>query len=164
MEAVDTYIPVPPRATELPFLMPIEDVFSITGRGTVATGRIERGIVNSSESVDIFNPKTVRATVGSLWHIPVIVDINIEEFITEAKENEFAIYALTGEAEQQFNAEFIDKSKKAPSVWIFGNEARGLPSLTSDPIKVSIPMKGYAESLNVASAAAIVLHSIGLSL
>jgi elongation factor Tu len=53
MEAVDTYIPVPPRATELPFLMPIEDVFSITGRGTVATGRIERGIVNSSESVDI---------------------------------------------------------------------------------------------------------------
>jgi len=92
------------------------------------------------------------------------VDINIEDFITEAKENKFAIYALTGEAEQQFSAEFIDKSKKAPSVWIFGNEARGLPSLTSDPIKVSIPMKGYAESLNVASAAAIVLHSIGLSL
>jgi len=121
-------------------------------------------VVFSSESVDIFNPKTVRATVGSLWHIPVIVDINIEDFITEAKENKFAIYALTGEAEQQFNAEFIDKSKRAPSVWIFGNEARGLPSLTSDPIKVSIPMKGYAESLNVASAAAIVLHSIGLSL
>jgi elongation factor Tu len=53
MNAVDSYIPVPPRATELPFLMPIEDVFSITGRGTVATGRIERGIVNSSEQVDI---------------------------------------------------------------------------------------------------------------
>jgi len=53
MDAVDSYIPVPPRATELPFLMPIEDVFSITGRGTVATGRIERGIINSSESVDI---------------------------------------------------------------------------------------------------------------
>jgi elongation factor Tu len=53
MAAVDSYIPVPPRATELPFLMPIEDVFSITGRGTVATGRIERGIINSSESVDI---------------------------------------------------------------------------------------------------------------
>jgi elongation factor Tu len=53
MDAVDTYIPVPPRATELPFLMPVEDVFSITGRGTVATGRIERGIVNSNETVDI---------------------------------------------------------------------------------------------------------------
>jgi elongation factor Tu len=53
MNAVDSYIPVPPRATELPFLMPIEDVFSITGRGTVATGRIERGVINSSEQVDI---------------------------------------------------------------------------------------------------------------
>ena len=53
MEAVDSYIPVPPRATELPFLMPVEDVFSITGRGTVATGRIERGIINSNEGVEI---------------------------------------------------------------------------------------------------------------
>ena len=53
MEAVDTYIPVPPRLTELPFLMPVEDVFSITGRGTVATGRIERGVINSSEGVEI---------------------------------------------------------------------------------------------------------------
>jgi elongation factor Tu len=53
MNAVDTYIPVPPRLTELPFLMPVEDVFSITGRGTVATGRIERGIINSSEGVEI---------------------------------------------------------------------------------------------------------------
>ncbi len=53
MEAVDTYIPVPPRLIELPFLMPIEDVFSITGRGTVATGRIERGVINSSEGVEI---------------------------------------------------------------------------------------------------------------
>ncbi len=43
MEAVDTYIPTPERDTEKPFLMPIEDVFSITGRGTVVTGRIERG-------------------------------------------------------------------------------------------------------------------------
>jgi elongation factor Tu len=53
MDAVDTYIPVPPRLTELPFLMPVEDVFSITGRGTVATGRIERGVVNSSDPVEI---------------------------------------------------------------------------------------------------------------
>jgi elongation factor Tu len=53
MAAVDAYIPVPPRLTELPFLMPVEDVFSITGRGTVATGRIERGIINSNETVDI---------------------------------------------------------------------------------------------------------------
>ncbi|GAB3640517.1 elongation factor Tu [Spirosoma arcticum] len=53
MQNVDDFIPLPPRQTELPFLMPVEDVFSITGRGTVATGRIERGIINSGEPVEI---------------------------------------------------------------------------------------------------------------
>lgn len=53
MAAVDTWIPVPPRLTDQPFLMPVEDVFSITGRGTVATGRIERGIINVGEPVEI---------------------------------------------------------------------------------------------------------------
>lgn len=53
MAAVDSFIPVPPRATDLPFLMPVEDVFSITGRGTVATGRIERGVINSNDPVEI---------------------------------------------------------------------------------------------------------------
>ncbi len=53
MEAVDTEIPEPVRAIDKPFLMPVEDVFSITGRGTVATGRIERGVINKGESVEI---------------------------------------------------------------------------------------------------------------
>ena len=53
MTAVDEWIPVPPRLTDQPFLMPVEDVFSITGRGTVATGRIERGVINVSEPVEI---------------------------------------------------------------------------------------------------------------
>ncbi|NOT63581.1 MAG: elongation factor Tu, partial [Acidobacteria bacterium] len=51
MEAVDTYIPTPERAIDKPFLMPVEDIFSISGRGTVATGRIERGIVKVGETV-----------------------------------------------------------------------------------------------------------------
>ena len=53
MDAVDNYVPTPERAVDKPFLMPIEDVFSITGRGTVATGRIERGIINVGNEVDI---------------------------------------------------------------------------------------------------------------
>jgi elongation factor Tu len=53
MEAVDTYIPLPPRPVDLPFLMSVEDVFSITGRGTVATGRIERGRIKVGEAVEI---------------------------------------------------------------------------------------------------------------
>ena len=53
MEAVDTEIPIPPRAKDKPFLMPVEDVFSITGRGTVATGRIETGTINTNDAVEI---------------------------------------------------------------------------------------------------------------
>ena len=53
MDAVDSWIPIPPRLVDQPFLMPVEDVFSITGRGTVATGRIERGVINSGEQVEI---------------------------------------------------------------------------------------------------------------
>src|SRR5207247_2878272 len=63
MAAVDSYIPVPPRAVDKPFLMPIEDIFSISGRGTVVTGRIERGIVKVGEEMEVvgFTPtfKTV---------------------------------------------------------------------------------------------------------
>ncbi len=53
MDAVDEYIPVPPRDVEKPFLMPVEDVFSITGRGTVATGRIETGVVHTGDEVEL---------------------------------------------------------------------------------------------------------------
>ena len=53
MEAVDSFIPEPKRAIDKPFLMPVEDVFSITGRGTVATGRIESGVINVSDNIDI---------------------------------------------------------------------------------------------------------------
>ena len=53
MDAVDSYIPTPERASDKPFLMPVEDVFSITGRGTVATGRVERGAVKVQDSVEI---------------------------------------------------------------------------------------------------------------
>jgi len=63
MAAVDEYIPQPVRATERPFLMPIEDVFSISGRGTVVTGRIERGIVNVGDEVEIVGIKNTVKTI-----------------------------------------------------------------------------------------------------
>jgi elongation factor Tu len=62
MDAVDTYIQLPPRDVDKPFLMPIEDVFTITGRGTVATGRIETGVINSGESVDILGMGDAKLT------------------------------------------------------------------------------------------------------
>jgi elongation factor Tu len=63
VETLDTYIPVPERAVDLPFLMPIEDVFSISGRGTVVTGRVERGIVKVGEEIEIIGIKaTIKTT------------------------------------------------------------------------------------------------------
>ena len=76
MTAVDEHIPLPPRITDKDFLMPVEDVFSITGRGTVATGRIERGIVNSGESVDILGmgAENLKSTVTGVEMFRKILD------------------------------------------------------------------------------------------
>jgi elongation factor Tu len=63
IEAVDSYIPVPPRETDKPFLMPVEDVFSITGRGTVGTGRVERGTIKVGEELERVGIKETRKTV-----------------------------------------------------------------------------------------------------
>ncbi len=63
MEAVDSYIPTPPRPVDKPFLMPIEDIFSITGRGTVVTGRVERGIVKVGEEIEIVGMADTRKSV-----------------------------------------------------------------------------------------------------
>jgi elongation factor Tu len=66
MQAVDEYIPTPERAIDKPFLMPVEDVFTISGRGTVATGRVERGIVNVGDSIEIvgFKPTATTTCTG----------------------------------------------------------------------------------------------------
>ena len=76
MEAVDSYIPLPPRPVDLPFLMSVEDVFSITGRGTVATGRIERGRVKTGEGVEIVGliEKPLTSTVTGVEMFRKILD------------------------------------------------------------------------------------------
>jgi len=71
MEAVDSYIPTPERKTDLPFLMPVEDVFSITGRGTVATGRVERGTLNVNDEVEL---------IGLVDEVRKIVVTGVEMF------------------------------------------------------------------------------------
>ncbi|PVH26182.1 MULTISPECIES: elongation factor Tu [Sphingobacterium] len=76
MDAVDNHIPIPPRLTDLPFLMPVEDVFSITGRGTVATGRIERGVINSGDPVEILGmgAEDLKSTVTGVEMFRKILD------------------------------------------------------------------------------------------
>ena len=63
LDAVDSFIPTPERAINLPFLMPVEDVFTITGRGTVATGRVERGKVKVNEEIEIVGLRDLKKTV-----------------------------------------------------------------------------------------------------
>jgi elongation factor Tu len=75
MDAVDSYIPQPERAIDKPFLMPVEDVFSISGRGTVATGRVERGIVKVGEEVEIVGMKaTAKTTVTGVEMFRKLLD------------------------------------------------------------------------------------------
>ena len=75
MEAVDTYIPAPERDTDKPFLMPVEDVFSITGRGTVATGRVEAGTVSVGDEVEVIGIKdTVKSTVTGVEMFRKLLD------------------------------------------------------------------------------------------
>ncbi len=76
MAAVDDYIPLPERLTDKDFLMPVEDVFSITGRGTVATGRIERGVINSGDPVDIIGmgAEDLKSTVTGVEMFRKILD------------------------------------------------------------------------------------------
>ena len=76
MEAVDNWIPLPERAVDKPFLMPIEDVFSITGRGTVATGRIETGVIHTGDAVDIIGmgAEKLKSTVTGVEMFRKILD------------------------------------------------------------------------------------------
>ena len=75
MDAVDSYIPTPERTVDLPFLMPIEDVFTITGRGTVVTGRVERGIIKVGEEVEIVGIKpTTKTTVTGVEMFRKLLD------------------------------------------------------------------------------------------
>ena len=76
MTAVDEFIPIPTRLTDKDFLMPVEDVFSITGRGTVATGRIERGVINSGDPVDIIGmgAEDLKSTITGVEMFRKILD------------------------------------------------------------------------------------------
>jgi elongation factor Tu len=76
MDAVDSYIPLPPREVDKPFLMPVEDVFTITGRGTVATGRIETGVINTGDEVEIIGmqEEKLKSTITGVEMFRKILD------------------------------------------------------------------------------------------
>jgi RNA methyltransferase, TrmH family len=118
-----------------------------------------QGVVLAGHSVDPHNDKTVRATVGSLFHLPIAVHPDPAAVVAAAREAGFRVLAADGAGEVDlFAAGDVLSGKVA---WLFGNEAWGLPAdlAALADHRVAIPILGRAESLNLATAAAVCLYA-----
>jgi TrmH family RNA methyltransferase len=118
-------------------------------------------VVFTDASVDVYNPKAVRASAGSLFHLPVAVGVPVERAVTGLKTAGARVLAADGAGDRDLDAEIDAGAMGSPTAWIFGNEAWGLPEGTrglADAV-VRVPLHGRAESLNLATAAAVCLYA-----
>ncbi|MBH5337872.1 RNA methyltransferase [Streptomyces pactum] len=118
-------------------------------------------VVLTDASVDLYNPKAVRASVGSLFHLPVAVGVPVEEAVAGLRGAGVRLLAADGAGPRDLDAELDQGTMGGPTAWIFGNEAWGLPEETralADEV-VRVPIHGRAESLNLATAAAVCLYA-----
>ena len=114
------------------------------------------GIIVSKGTVDLYNPKVLRGTMGSVFHLPIVRSGNLEGAIQKLKENGFVITATVVDAKSGI----FDLAYSGKQAFVFGNEGEGLPDkiVGLSDRTLSIPMPGKAESLNVGVSAAIVLY------
>jgi len=114
-------------------------------------------VVLAGQSVDAYNPKTVRATVGSLFHLPFAIAPDPATAVRAAQARGLTVLAADGGGE----VDLFEADLSRPTAWLFGNEAWGLPeelaSLADE--RVAIPIHGRAESLNLSTAAAVCLYA-----
>ncbi|WP_406141212.1 TrmH family RNA methyltransferase [Streptomyces sp. NBC_01089] len=118
-------------------------------------------VVLTDASVDLYNPKSVRASVGSHFHLPVAVGVPVERAVAGLQAAGVRILAADGAGDDDLDAELDAGTMGGPSAWVFGNEAWGLPEETralADAV-VRVPIHGRAESLNLATAAAVCLYA-----
>ena len=117
------------------------------------------GVIFRDNSVDVYNPKVVRSTTGSLFHLPFVVGATIADTIAQAKSSGFQVFAANGGGDslETLNDEVLKK----PTLWVFGNEAWGFEPETLELVdrQVGVPIYGAAESLNLATAASICLYA-----
>lgn len=114
-------------------------------------------VVLAGQSVDAYNPKTVRSTVGSLFHLPLALERDPATAVRAAQSRGLAVLAADGAGE----VDLFDADLSGPTAWLFGNEAWGLPdelAALADH-RVAIPIHGRAESLNLSTAAAVCLYA-----
>lgn len=116
-------------------------------------------VILSGDSVDPTNPKAVRATAGSLFHLPILVHRDHDEVVTALRERGIQVLAADGRGVVSLYDPALDLAR--PTAWVMGNEAKGLSQHqreASDAV-VSVPIYGRAESLNLATAAAVCLYA-----
>jgi len=117
------------------------------------------GVVLAGSSVDLHNPKTVRASVGSVFHLPIAVAPDPAAALRAAQDAGLVVLAADGAGEVDLYE--ADELLARPAAWLFGNEAWGLPAELAAMAdhRVRIPIYGRAESLNLSTAAAICLYA-----
>ncbi|MBG0739333.1 RNA methyltransferase [Paeniglutamicibacter antarcticus] len=136
-------------------------------------------VVFTASSVDIYNPKAVRSTVGSLFHLPVVTGVEVGDLVRQCKAAGMMVLAADGyghlnlddlqdeSAARGFDQEVPESQceLEKPTVWLFGNEARGLSEeeLMEADHRVAVPVYGSAESLNLATAATVCLYATARS-
>ena len=118
-------------------------------------------VVFADASVDPYNGKCVRASAGSLFHLPVVAGTRLEDAVVTLREAGLRIVAADGRAGRSLDDPEVQARLAEPTAWMFGNEAWGLPpelvALADEP--VAVPIYGRAESLNLAAAAAVCLYA-----
>lgn len=120
-----------------------------------------KGVVLAGNSVDPYNDKTVRATVGSLWHLPLVLVEDPVACVRRAQAAGYVVLAADGAGETGLFVAEATGLLDQPVAWLFGNEAWGLPedlAVLADH-RVAIPVLGRAESLNLSTAAAVCLYA-----
>ena len=119
------------------------------------------GVIFSDASVDPYNSKCVRASAGSLFHLPVVVGSTLTEASAALARAGVRVLAADGSAGRQLDELEAAGGLAPPTAWLFGNEAWGLPAglLALADKAVAVPIYGQAESLNLASAAAVCLYA-----
>jgi RNA methyltransferase, TrmH family len=114
-------------------------------------------VIFADASVDPYNGKCVRASAGSLFHLPVTVGVKLQDVIGRARDHGLTVLAADGNTDHSLD----DTDLARPTAWLFGNEAWGLPKELRDQADevVAVPIYGKAESLNLATAAGVCLYA-----
>lgn len=118
-------------------------------------------VVLTDASVDVYNPKCVRASAGSLFHVPLALDARPAQLLPALRGAGLAVLAADGHGARDLDALIEAGELAGPTAWVFGNEAWGLPSELREAADevVRVPIHGRAESLNLATAAAVCLYA-----